>query len=148
MWDPLVHWGCRNGGKVVGIMGIGGLGTMGIKLAAAMGNKVVAISSSDAKKKLAEEKGATGYCNYNDEAQMKEWEGKIDVILNVVSANHQIASQMNLLKKSGTMVLLGLCTEPMAVAPLSLIPTRRSVAGSKIGGIKATQDLLDFCGEH
>jgi uncharacterized zinc-type alcohol dehydrogenase-like protein len=79
---------------------------------------------------------------------MKEWEGKIDVILNVVSANHQIASQMNLLKKSGTMVLLGLCTEPMSVAPLSLIPTRRSVAGSKIGGIKATQDLLDFCGEH
>lgn len=88
MWDPLVHWGARNGGKTVGIVGIGGLGTMGIKLANAMGNTVVAISSSDSKRELAKSKGAKGYCNYNDEASMKEWEGKIDLILDVVSVNH------------------------------------------------------------
>lgn len=148
MWDPLVHWGARDGGKVVGIVGIGGLGSMGVKLAQAMGNKVVAISSSDSKRQVAKEKGAEGYCNYNDEASMKEWEGKIDLILDTVSVNHQCSHQMKLLKKSGTIVLLGLCTEPMHLQSLDLIPTRKSVAGSKIGGIKATQDLLNFCAEH
>lgn len=115
MWDPLVHWGARNGGKTVGIVGIGGLGTMGIKLAHHMGNKVVAISSSDSKRKIAEEKGATGYCNYNDPASLKEWTGKCDLILDTVAVNHQCSTQMEILKKSGTIVLLGLCTEPMAI---------------------------------
>lgn len=89
MWDPLVHWGARNGGKTVGIVGIGGLGTMGIKLAAAMGNTVVAISSTDSKREQAKAKGAAGYVNYNDPASMKEWEGKLDLILDTVAVNHQ-----------------------------------------------------------
>jgi uncharacterized zinc-type alcohol dehydrogenase-like protein len=148
VWDPLVHWGAKEGGKVIGIVGIGGLGTMGVKLAKAMGNKVVAISSSDSKREMAKEKGAEGYCNYNDEASMKEWEGKIDLILDTVAVNHQCSHQMKLLKKSGTIVLLGLVTEPMHIKALELIPTRKSVAGSYIGGIKATQDLLNFCAEH
>jgi len=147
-FDPLMHWGAGNGGKMVGIMGIGGLGTMGIKIATAMGNTVVAISSSDSKKELALSKGAKHYVNYNDEASMKAMTGKLDLIIDVISANHQCSKQMTLLKPSGTIILCGLCTEPVAIQPIPLLMKRHNVAGSLIGGTTNTQELLNFCAKH
>lgn len=102
MWDPLVHWGARNGGKTIGIVGIGGLGTIGVKLAKAMGNKVIAISSSDAKKDMCMEKGATGFVNHSDPESIKASAGQCDFIINTVAVSHQCTKFMSLMKNSGT----------------------------------------------
>lgn len=104
MYSPLAYWDCLKGGKTVGIVGIGGLGTMGIKLAKAMGNKVVAISTSNKKEAMAKEKGADAFVVSKDEDSVKANVATCDVILNTVSADHDLNSYMPLLKKQGTLV--------------------------------------------
>ena len=149
LYDPLVHWGALDGKKMnIGIIGIGGLGTMGIKMAKAMGHRVVAISTSANKAELAKEKGAEGFVISTDNASMAAEAGKLDLILNTISANHQVAHYLSLLNVNGTIVQLGLAPEPHAVSQLPLIFGRKSIAGSLIGGIKNTEACLDFCGKH
>jgi uncharacterized zinc-type alcohol dehydrogenase-like protein len=149
LYDPLHHWGAtEKQGMCIGIIGIGGLGTMGIKMAKAMGHRVVAISTSENKKALAMEKGADGFVVSSDPASMAAEANKIDLILNTISANHQLGHYLPLLRSNGTIVQLGLTTEPHQVSQLALIFQRKSIAGSLIGGIKNTEACLEFCAKH
>ena len=151
MYDPLKYWGAtKPGGKqmTIGIIGIGGLGTMGIKLAKAMGHKVYAVSTSPAKEAIAKEKGADGFIISTDPASMSSHSGKIDLLLSTISADHELQHYVSLLKSSGTMVMIGLVTKPHQVSQLPLIFSRKTIAGSLIGGINATQECIDFCGKN
>lgn len=145
MYSPMNHWGCAKGGKTIGIVGIGGLGSMGIKLARALGNNVVAISTSIKKEQMAREKGATGYVVSTDPESIKANAGTCDLILNTVSANHDINTYIPLLKKSGTIVQIGGVVKPHTVSQMPLMFGRLSIAGSLIGGIKETQEVIDLC---
>jgi len=149
MWSPLNHWGATNTDKKlnIGIVGIGGLGTMGIKLAAALGHRVVAISSSDKKRELAKLRGATGYVVSRDRDSVAAEQRKLDLILNTVSAHHDIAPYLSMLKNDGTLVQLGCIAKPMQYTQMMLCLRRISIAGSLIGGIPATQEVIDFCFE-
>ena len=104
MYSPLNYYGCKNGGKTVGIIGVGGLGTMGLKLAKAMGNKVVAISTSNKKEAMAKEKGADVFVTSKDPESIKANVFSCDVILNTVSASHDLNVYVPLLKKEGVLV--------------------------------------------
>lgn len=150
MYDPLRYWGATKKDRVmkIGIVGIGGLGTMGIKLAKALGHEVYAISTSAHKETMAKEKGADGFIISKDENSMAAHKMTLDLILNTVSANHQVSSYMNLLNYSGTIVQLGLVPEPHLVNQLPLLKFRQNLTGSHIGGIKATEELLALCAEH
>ena len=146
-YSPLVHWKVGPGQKV-GVVGLGGLGHMAVKLAAAMGAEVTVLSTSDRKRADAERMGARHFLINSDKAAMKAAGEKFDLIINTVSATHEIASHLNLLARDGTMVMLGLTTEGLPVFALPLLWRRRSVAGSLIGGIRETQEMLDFCAQH
>jgi len=150
MYSPLKHWGAAGDKKMtVGIVGIGGLGTMGIKLAKAMGNDVLAISTSPRKEAMAKEKGADFFVSSKDPEGMKAHAGKCDLILNTVSANHDINTYIPLLAKGkGVLVQLGGVTSPHGVQQFPLMMGRLSIAGSLIGGIKETQEVLDMCFKH
>lgn len=149
MFSPLNHWGANKGEKkTVGIVGVGGLGTMGIKLAAAMGNNVIAISTSAKKEELAKQKGATGFCVSTDPESIKQFAGQCDLILNTVSAQHDLNVYLPLLAADGTLVQLGGVFQPHPVSQVPLMFRRQAIAGSIIGGIKETQELLDFCAQH
>lgn len=115
MYSPLKYWGANNGGKKVGIVGIGGLGQMGIKLAVAMGNQVTAISTSENKEAMAKEMGATEFVVSTDEEAMKKAKKSLDLILNTVSAEHQVATYLPLLKVNGVIVQLGVVAKPHQV---------------------------------
>ena len=106
MFDPLVHWGAVDGNKkmTIGVCGLGGLGTMGIKLAHALGHRVVAISTSASKEELAKQKGADSFVVSTDEDSMKKEEGRIDLILNTISADHEVSHYLPLLATNGTIV--------------------------------------------
>lgn len=148
MYDPLRYHGLTEEGcpkKTVGIVGIGGLGTMGVKLAKALGHTVVAISTSANKKAMAHEKGADHFVVSTDEESMATMKGKINLIINTVSANHQLAHYMPLLHYNGIMCQVGLAIEPHAVSQMDMIMFRKTVTGSHIGGIKATEDCLKLC---
>ena len=112
MYDPLKHWGASEGNKSVGIIGIGGLGTMGIKLAKAMGNRVVAISTTPSKEAMAKEKGADAFIVSKDPESMKNETAKLDLILNTVSAAHECSEYLPLLAQGGILVQLGVVGEP------------------------------------
>lgn len=146
-YSPLKHWNIGPG-KKVGIVGIGGLGHMGIKLAKAMGAFVVAITTSPSKAGEAKRLGADEIILSTDVAQMKENAGTLHFVLDTVSAHHDINAYLKLLKRDGHLVLVGAPPEPLSVAPFSLIPTRKSFSASMIGGIAETQEMLDFCGKH
>ena len=146
LWDPLMHFGAGKGGKKVGIAGIGGLGVMGIKLALALGNEVYGITNSPGKKAKIEEFGAKCVVASDPEA-MKAMAGTFDLILDTVSAKHDLMTYIPLLAHDGTHVLLGLVTEPFSFVSLPMIFQRTKVAGSVIAGIKSTQDCMDFCAE-
>ncbi|SFS53214.1 NAD(P)-dependent alcohol dehydrogenase [Brevundimonas viscosa] len=146
-YSPLRHWKVGPGSKVA-VIGLGGLGHMAVKLAAAMGAEVTVLSTSDRKKGDAERMGAKHFLINSDKAAMKAAAEKFDLIINTVSATHEIASHINLLARDGTMVMLGLTTEGLPVYAMPLLWRRRSVAGSLIGGIRETQEMLDFCAEH
>ncbi|TXK76502.1 NAD(P)-dependent alcohol dehydrogenase [Mesonia sp. K4-1] len=146
-YSPLRHWNVQEGDKV-GVIGLGGLGHMGIKLAHAMGAKVVMITTSPKKAEDAKRLGADEVLISKDEEAMKKHANSFDFLLNTVPVKHDINPYLALLKIDATMVMVG------AIEPLepmhggSLIMGRKRVAGSLIGGIKETQEMLDFCGEH
>ena len=148
MYSPLNHWKCLDGGKTVGVIGIGGLGTMGVKLAKAMGNKVVAISTSDKKEALAKSKGADAFVVSTKPESIQANAFSCDVILNTVAAKHDLNTYMPLLKKGGTLVQLGGVVEPHQVSQFGLMFNRWSIGGSLIGGIAETQEVIDFCHKH
>lgn len=147
-WSPLRHWQAGPG-KKVGIVGIGGLGHMGVKLAKALGAHVVAFTTSPDKVKAAHALGADEVVISKDDAQMAKHAGSFDFILNTVAAPHNLDAFISLLKRDGTMTLVGVPAEPHpSPAVFNLIGGRRSLAGSLIGGIEETQEMLDFCAKH
>ncbi|WII73488.1 NAD(P)-dependent alcohol dehydrogenase [Bdellovibrio sp. 22V] len=143
-YSPLRHWKVGPGSKV-GVMGLGGLGHMAVKLAAAMGAEVTVLSSSPKKKEDAHRLGAKNYVVAADAEAMKKLYRSFDLIINTVSAPIDLNQYLVLLKRDGAMVLLGVPEKPEAIHPFPLIMGRRSLAGSLIGGIKETQEMLDFC---
>ncbi|WP_240125356.1 NAD(P)-dependent alcohol dehydrogenase [Thermomonas alba] len=147
-YSPLRHWKAGPG-KKIGIVGIGGLGHMGIKLAHAMGAHVVAFTTSESKRQQAHALGADEVVNSRDEAQMAAHRGSFDFILDTVAAPHVLDAFTALLKRDGTLCLVGAPATPHpSPAVSSLIFGRKSIAGSLIGGIKETQEMLDFCAKH
>ena len=146
-WSPLREWKVGPGSKVA-VIGLGGLGHMAVKLAAALGAEVTVLSTSDRKKADAERMGAKHFLINSDKDAMKAAAEKFDLIINTVSATHEIANHVQLLARDGTMVMLGLTTEGLPVFALPLLRRRRRIAGSLIGGIRETQEMLDFCAEH
>ncbi len=146
-YSPLKHWKAGPGMKV-GVVGVGGLGHMAIKIAKAMGAHVVVFTTSVSKTEDAKRLGADEVVLSKDEAQMNAHVRSLHLIIDAVSASHDVNSYLHLLKVDGTMVLVGAPEEPLPVAAFSLIPTRRSFAGSTIGSIAETQEMLDFCAEH
>lgn len=146
-WSPLRHWGIGPGMRV-GIVGIGGLGHMGVKLAKAMGAHVVVITTSPSKIDDAKRLGADDVILSTDEEQMKEHTNTLHFILDCVSAQHDVNAYLKLLKVDGTLALVGAPEYPLPIAAFSLIPARKNFAGSTIGSIKETQEMLDFCGQH
>lgn len=146
-YSPLKKWGVGPN-KRVGVVGIGGLGHMGLKIARAMGAEVVALTSSPGKAEEARRLGAHHVVVTRDPANLIPWQNQLDVILDTVSADHEINPLLGLLKRDGTLVLVGVPMLPLKVGAMSLIGGRRQVAGSLIGGIQETQEMLDFCAQH
>ncbi len=146
-YSPLKHWNVGPG-KNVGIVGIGGLGHMGIKIAKAMGAHVVAFTTSESKFKEAQRLGADEVVLSSDPEQMSKFRGKLHFILDAVSAEHDINAYLSLLRVDGSLALVGAPEQPLPVAAFSVILGRKSFAGSMIGGIAETQEMLDFCGKH
>lgn len=147
-YSPLRHWRVGPGSKV-GIVGIGGLGHVGIKLARAMGAHTVAFTTSDSKRQDALALGANEVVVSRNEAEMKAHAGSFDFILNTVAASHDLDAYTNLLKRDGTLTLIGVPEHPHpSPSVFPLIFKRRAIAGSLIGGIAETQEMLDFCAEH
>jgi len=146
-YSPLRHWNVGPG-KKVGIVGIGGLGHMGIKIAHAMGAHVVAFTTSESKRADAHALGADDVVISKDAAQMKAHAGTFDFILDTVAASHDLDAFSSLLKRDGTLVLVGV-PEHAHPSPnvANLIFKRRAIAGSLIGGIAETQEMLDFCAD-
>lgn len=146
-WSPLRHWNVKPGDKV-GVIGLGGLGHMGVKFANALGANVVMITTSPSKAEDAKKLGAHEVLISKDEEAMKKHRNSFDFILNTIPVGHKMDPYISLLKNDATMVLVG------AIEPLdpfhggSLIRGRKRISGSLIGGIKETQEMLDFCGEH
>lgn len=146
-WSPLRHWKVGPGQKV-GIVGLGGLGHMGVKFAKAFGAHVVLFTTSPGKIADALRLGAHEVVLSTDEAQMAAHAGSFDLILDAVSASHDINAYLNQLKHDGNLVLVGAPEKPLPVAAFPLIMRRRSFSGSLIGGLPETQEMLDFCGQH
>lgn len=147
LYSPLRNWGAKKGMKV-GIMGLGGLGHMGVKFAAAMGTHVTVFSHSPSKRADALAMGAHDFVSTQDISALKPLTNTFDLILNTVSAELDINAYLNLLKLDGTLVVIGLPGKPYAVNVGTLLGARRSMAGSMIGGIPELQEMLNFCGEH
>jgi uncharacterized zinc-type alcohol dehydrogenase-like protein len=146
-YSPLKYVGVRKGHKV-GVLGLGGLGHMAVKFAVAFGAEVTMLSSSPSKKADAQKLGAHHFVLTSDEKAMKEAQNSFDFILNTVSAPHDYNIYLNLLRTNGTMIVVGVPPTPSEVPAFNLIAKRRSIIGSLIGGIKETQEMLDFCAEH
>jgi uncharacterized zinc-type alcohol dehydrogenase-like protein len=146
-YSPLKHWNAGPG-KRVAIVGLGGLGHMGVKIAHAMGADVTVLSHSLKKKDDGRRLGADSFYATSDAATFEKLANSFDLIINTVSVELDWNQYLGLLKRDGVMVLLGVPPKAPPVHAFSLIGNRRSLAGSLIGGIKETQDMLDFCGKH
>ena len=146
-YSPLRHWGAGPG-KQVAVVGLGGLGHMAVKIAHAMGAEVTVLSQSLRKQEDGLRLGATGYYATSDPATFKTLSMRFDLIINTVSAVVDISSFVKLLRTDGVLVNVGAPPDPMPVAVFPLLLQRRSFAGSLIGGIRQTQEMLDFCAEH
>ncbi len=144
-YSPLRHWNAGPG-KKVGIVGIGGLGHMGVKLAHAMGARTVAFTTSDSKRAAAKGLGADMVVVSTNAAEMAQHAGSFDLIINTVSASHSLDTYTSLLRRDGTLVLVGGPEKPHPTPNYTaLVMKRRAIAGSLIGGIAETQEMLDFC---
>jgi uncharacterized zinc-type alcohol dehydrogenase-like protein len=146
-YSPLRHWKVGKGQKV-GIVGLGGLGHMGLKFAHAFGANVTLFTTSLHKKDDALRLGADEVIISKDAAEIEKHLRSFDFILDTVSAEHDLNIYLSLLKRDGSLVLVGAPEKPAPVAAFNLLMGRRSLAGSGIGGIEETQEMLDFCGEH
>jgi alcohol dehydrogenase (NADP+) len=146
-YSPLRHWKVGKGTKV-GVVGLGGLGHMGLKFAHSFGAHVVQFTTSENKIEDAKKLGADEVVVTKDAGAVAKHSGSFDFILDCVSAPHDINLYLNLLRLNGTLCLVGLPEVPMSVAPFSVVANRRSLAGSGIGGMKETQEMLDYCAEH
>lgn len=146
-YSPLKRFGVGKGQKVA-IVGLGGLGHMGVKFANALGTHVTVITRSEAKKADAKKLGAHEVIVSTDQADMNRHANSFDFILDTVSANHDVNAYLNLIRRSGNMVLVGAPEKPIPLAAFGLILQRRALAGSLIGGIKETQEMLDFCADR
>jgi uncharacterized zinc-type alcohol dehydrogenase-like protein len=146
-YSPMRHWGVTKG-KKVGVVGLGGLGHMGVKIAHALGAQVVVFTTSPRKKDDALRLGADEVVISRNPDEMQKHAGSFDFILDAVSADHDINAYVNLLRRDGNITLVGAPEKPLAVSAFSLIMGRRSLSGSPIGGIPETQEMLDFCGQH
>ena len=147
LYSPLRHWGAGPGKKVA-IVGLGGLGHMGVKLAHAMGAEVTVLSQSLKKQEDGLRLGADHYYATGDEGTFTHLRRSFDLIITTISAAVDIKDYLGLLKLDGALVTVGAPPEPMSVPAFALIGARRSLSGSAIGGIKQTQEMLDFCAEH
>lgn len=147
-YSPLKHWQVQKGMKV-GIVGLGGLGHMGLKFSHALGCETVLFTTSPAKTADAKRLGAAAVVNSKNETEMKQHLNSFDFILNTVAASHNLDAYTELLKRDATMCLVGApATAHPSPSVMNLIFKRRQIAGSLIGGIKQTQEMLDFCAEH
>ena len=146
-YSPLRHWKIGKGHKV-GVLGLGGLGHMGVKLAVSMGAEVTMLSHSASKEVDAKRLGAHQFVLTSDAAQIKKVAGYFDFILDTVSADHDYNFYLGLLRTNGVMVCVGAPPSPAQVPAFNLIFGRKSIAGSLIGGIPETQEMLDYCAQH
>jgi len=148
VYSPMMYYGLRPGMKF-GVAGLGGLGAMAVKIGKAMGVEVTVLSRSEAKKAEAlEVLGAHKYVSMGDEKQVAAAAGSLDMILNCISADFDVGPYMNLLKKHGKQICVGLPTKDMSMKSFAFVPSRKMLAGSLIGGIHETQEMLDFCALH
>ena len=146
-YSPLKHWKVGKGDKV-GVVGLGGLGHMGVKLAASMGAEVTMLSHSPSKEEDAKRLGAHKFILTRDKEQTKSVSGYFDFILNTVSADHDYNFYLRMLNTNGVMVCVGAPPTPAQIPAFNLIINRKSLAGSLIGGLPETQEMLDYCAEH
>jgi uncharacterized zinc-type alcohol dehydrogenase-like protein len=147
LYSPLRHWQAGPG-KRVAIVGLGGLGHMGVKIAHAMGAEVTVLSQSLKKMEDGKRLGADHYFATSDPATFKTLRNSFDLIVNTVSAKLDLDRFLGMLARNGTLVEVGLPADTMELRAFSVVKNRRSLAGSKIGGIAETQEMLDFCAEH
>ncbi len=146
-YSPLRHWKVGKGQKV-GVLGLGGLGHMAVKLAASFGAEVTVFSTSPSKQADAKRLGAHQFALTSKDGALKSLSRRFDFIIDTVSAPHDYAAYLDTLKTDGVMVCVGVPTQPMSVPAFSLIAGRHSLAGSGIGGIAETQEMLDYCAAH
>jgi uncharacterized zinc-type alcohol dehydrogenase-like protein len=147
LYSPLRHWGASADTKV-GIIGLGGLGHMGVKFASAMGAETTVFSHSANKRDDALRLGASNFVDTSDSASMAELRGTFDLLINTVSADIDLAPYFDLLRVNGTLVMVGLPSNPYSVRAGALVGKRRSLAGSNAGGIKDLEEMMNFCAEH
>jgi uncharacterized zinc-type alcohol dehydrogenase-like protein len=146
-YSPMHHHAVTKG-KKVGVVGLGGLGHMGVKIGHALGAHVVVFTTSASKKDDARRLGADEVVISRNADEMAKHAGSFDFILDTVSAEHDVNAYLNLLRRDGNMTLVGAPPKPMAIPAFNLIMGRRNLSGSMIGGIAETQEMLDFCGKH
>ena len=147
VYSPLKHWGAAPG-KKVGVLGIGGLGHLAVKIAKAMGAEVIAFTTSPAKSEEAKRLGADETVLSTDAEAITKYNRKLHFIIDSVPAKHNVNTYLNLLRHDGVVVLVGLPPEPLEISAFSVVTGRRSFSGSNIGGIAETQEMLDFCFKH
>ncbi|MCX5723154.1 MAG: NAD(P)-dependent alcohol dehydrogenase [Nitrospirae bacterium] len=146
-YSPLRHWGVGKYHKLV-VVGLGGLGHMAVKIGKALGAHVTVLSTSERKRQDAERLGASDFALTSQPETFTKLQRRFDFILDTVSAPHNYNDYVNLLKTDGTMILVGVPDKPTLLEPFPLILHRRRIAGSVIGGIRETQEMLDFCAAH
>jgi uncharacterized zinc-type alcohol dehydrogenase-like protein len=146
-YSPLRQYGCKKGDRVA-VVGLGGLGHMAVKLAAAMGAEVTMLSTSPSKEADAARLGAKAFALTTGGAALKKLGKSFDLVIDTVSAPHDYDSYLRLLRPYGTMAVVGVPPSPTPVEAFALIDGNRRLAGSLIGGIRETQEMLDFCAEH
>src|SRR6266571_8465787 len=147
LYSPLMHWKAGPG-KKVGIIGLGGLGHIGVKIAHALGAEVTVLSHSLRKQEDAKKMGADNFYATSDPETFKRFKGYFDLIINTLAVEIDVAQYLNLLALDGTMVVVGIPEKKTPIGVSTLINGRRSLAGSVIGGIRETQEMLDFCSKH
>ena len=147
LYSPLMHWKAGPGKKVA-IIGLGGLGHIGVKIADALGAEVTVLSHSLKKQEESKKMGADNFYTSSDPNTFKKLKGYFDLIINTVSVELDSNKYLKMLALDGTMVVVGLPEKQMSIGPFSLVSTRRSLAGSAIGGIRETQEMLDFCSKN
>jgi len=146
-YSPLRQWNAKKGDRV-GVVGLGGLGHMAVKLAASMGAEVTMLSTSRSKEADARRLGAHAFESTRDEATFQKLAGRLDLIIDTISAPHDYNRYLGMLRPQGAMVIVGVPPEPTPLSAWSLIAGNRRLAGSSIGGIPETQEMLDYCARH